>query len=242
MNLIDEYIISLSSLYGLVHKEKVVEIYNMQNENEITLSHLELIMENNEDMLESHFVYVEGNYFVHETIIAFDEFDLYITQKMGKPYYIPDKKELLKYKDQFYFEKPKEYWILVDYITRELVENDKQRAEEVSEDIQGLCQSEASPVVVLENISRLIEFKDEKQISELMNLIMNLSNNTRIWANNGYTPNELFDNHEKKHLQPLPKDDGILFSQEGTYHKEQKIGRNDLCPCGSEKKYKKCCL
>ena len=21
-----------------------------------------------------------------------------------------------------------------------------------------------------------------------------------------------------------------------------KIGRNDLCPCGSEKKYKKCCL
>nr|WP_249308398.1 SEC-C metal-binding domain-containing protein [Lederbergia citrea] len=21
-----------------------------------------------------------------------------------------------------------------------------------------------------------------------------------------------------------------------------KIGRNDLCPCGSQKKYKKCCL
>ncbi|MBD3810221.1 MAG: SEC-C domain-containing protein, partial [Sulfuricurvum sp.] len=23
---------------------------------------------------------------------------------------------------------------------------------------------------------------------------------------------------------------------------EPKIGRNDLCPCGSGKKYKKCCL
>jgi preprotein translocase subunit SecA len=22
----------------------------------------------------------------------------------------------------------------------------------------------------------------------------------------------------------------------------QKVGRNDLCPCGSGKKYKKCCL
>lgn len=24
--------------------------------------------------------------------------------------------------------------------------------------------------------------------------------------------------------------------------KKEKIGRNDLCPCGSGKKYKKCCL
>jgi hypothetical protein len=27
----------------------------------------------------------------------------------------------------------------------------------------------------------------------------------------------------------------------GTIVKEKKIGRNDLCPCGSGKKYKKCC-
>lgn len=26
------------------------------------------------------------------------------------------------------------------------------------------------------------------------------------------------------------------------YHADPKIGRNDLCPCGSGKKYKKCCL
>jgi len=26
------------------------------------------------------------------------------------------------------------------------------------------------------------------------------------------------------------------------YHAPQKIGRNDPCPCGSGKKYKKCCL
>ena len=27
----------------------------------------------------------------------------------------------------------------------------------------------------------------------------------------------------------------------GTIRKEKKIGRNDPCPCGSGKKYKKCC-
>jgi hypothetical protein len=29
--------------------------------------------------------------------------------------------------------------------------------------------------------------------------------------------------------------------QKGTVHKENKVGRNDPCPCGSGKKYKKCC-
>lgn len=233
MNLTNDYIISLSSLYGFVHQEKVVEIYNMQNENKITLSTIDLIMENEADMLESHFVYVEGNYFIYETIIVFDEFDLYKTKKMGKPYYIPEKNELLKYTDQFYFEKTKEYRILMDYIMRELVEGDKDRAEDLSEDIQGSCQIETAPAVILKNINRHIEFKDEKQIHKLIGLITNLSNNTRIWSNNGYTPAELFDQHEKKHLRPLPK---------ATYNKERNIGRNDLCFCGSGKKYKKCCL
>ncbi len=26
------------------------------------------------------------------------------------------------------------------------------------------------------------------------------------------------------------------------YHAQTKVGRNDPCPCGSKKKYKKCCL
>ena len=53
-------------------------------------------------------------------------------------------------------------------------------------------------------------------------------------------------------LYELPQWDNI-FSEEkrkelykeqkasGTIRKEKKIGRNDPCPCGSGKKYKKCC-
>lgn len=37
-------------------------------------------------------------------------------------------------------------------------------------------------------------------------------------------------------VEPLP-------AAEATVHRtEPKVGRNDLCPCGSGKKYKKCCL
>ncbi len=33
----------------------------------------------------------------------------------------------------------------------------------------------------------------------------------------------------------------ILLNPAKTKIAEKKVGRNELCPCGSEKKYKKCC-
>ena len=53
-------------------------------------------------------------------------------------------------------------------------------------------------------------------------------------------------------LYELPQWDNILTverrkelykeqKESGTVRKEKKIGRNDPCPCGSGKKYKKCC-
>lgn len=45
---------------------------------------------------------------------------------------------------------------------------------------------------------------------------------------------KIFDDETKKRLFREQK-------QAGTVRKEKKIGRNDPCPCGSGKKYKKCC-
>ncbi|MBC5688275.1 SEC-C domain-containing protein [Mediterraneibacter sp. NSJ-55] len=44
----------------------------------------------------------------------------------------------------------------------------------------------------------------------------------------------IFDEDTRKRLYREQK-------QSGTIRKEKKIGRNDPCPCGSGKKYKKCC-
>lgn len=35
---------------------------------------------------------------------------------------------------------------------------------------------------------------------------------------------------------------GLSKGQTAVKHKQEKIGRNDFCPCGSGKKYKKCCM
>ena len=45
---------------------------------------------------------------------------------------------------------------------------------------------------------------------------------------------KIFDEETRKRLYLEQK-------QSGTIRKGKKIGRNDPCPCGSGKKYKKCC-
>lgn len=250
MTLLIDYIVSLTNLYGLVHKEKVVEIYNMQNEKLIDVTKMDEVVQENRKELSDDFVEMYGNYFVHESIIHFDEIEEELAKKKGKPFYVPWKSELLKYKDDFYYEKTKEFKKLLQYVTKNITEGNKYKAEEICEDIQLTCQDDFMPQHIFNEFDRRnITLKDEKQVREVLDLVMNLANNTRIWANNGYTPHEMFEKFEKPHFRNLPTSAGSPFISSNKPDltvipggAAKKIGRNDPCPCGSGKKYKKCCL
>ena len=61
-----------------------------------------------------------------------------------------------------------------------------------------------------------------------------------------YTANREFCNHHE--VATFEREngewkfvDGNLVGEKPTVREEPKIGRNDPCPCGSGKKYKKCC-
>lgn len=241
MNKITDYVISLTHLYGLVHKDKVVEIYNLQNEEKI--EEIDTVRLNADNIridieeLDKNFVEVFNDYFVHEAIMEFDEFGVQLKKRAGKPFYIPEQKELLKYKDDFYFEINKEYKDLLKYVTKHFFDGNEEQAEILVEDIQGYCQQDFSLNAIFDIFNdRDVSFKDEKQVNEVLKLGMDLANNTRLWENNGHTPNELFEKCDKPNLKPLPS--CANFYRQGA---SNKIGRNDLCPCGSGKKYKKCC-
>ena len=114
------------------------------------------------------------------------------------------------------------------------------------------------------------------QYEEFYGIIAELSNNTRIPENRGFTPNEIYEmmkvsDKPKKIVlgQNLKSDfkNGSLNREEfvqglinsdmphdlrmqmlneiskvkTNIEKTKKIGRNEPCPCGSGKKYKKCC-
>ena len=61
-----------------------------------------------------------------------------------------------------------------------------------------------------------------------------------------YTANDEFCNHHEVSKFVKEKDgwkfaDGELVGERPIVREEPKVGRNDPCPCGSGKKYKKCC-
>lgn len=242
MTQLTKYVIALSNLYGMVHKDKVLEIYNSKNKDKINLSDIEKMLSNPPKELKDAFVLIHKDYFVMECIIENDEFDLMLRNKKDKPYYIPAKNILLKYIDESYFEKSNQYNELLNYLKKNFYKNEDEHAQWIAEDIQGMCQFGVDIQTILESLtSYKINFKDIKQANELVNLIMELSNNTRIWENNGHTPHEIFEKFEKPNLKPLANT-SLDIDGTNAITSKQKIGRNDPCPCSSGKKYKKCCL
>jgi len=86
--------------------------------------------------------------------------------------------------------------------------------------------------MMLGYLQNMLEIPDLEFLQELTHEVETLNNNTRQWALKGHTPAELFQ-EERKHLLPAKVVEMPT--------RRAKVGRNDHCPCGSGKKYKKCC-
>lgn len=225
MNKINQYIIALTNLYGMVQKNKVVEIYNSQNKDPISIQDIATYFKSSSTELEESFAETYQDYFVHEAIMENDEFEIMLAKKADKAHYIPSKEELLRYTNNYYFERNKEYIGLLHYLKDNFFKGDMEQAENVCEDIQGFCQYFFDIQYILNSLNNHgIEFQDENQVNEVVEKIILLSNNTRLWENNGFTPNEIAKQYERPIIRRV------------------KIGRNDPCPCGSGKKHKRCCL
>ncbi|WP_313127195.1 hypothetical protein [Proteiniclasticum ruminis] len=201
---VSDYIIALCNLYGMVHKKKVVDIYNMQHAEKITLKEVESIQEKLPKEIDEAWIDVHQGYFVSSSILEHREFLYYIREKGSKPYYIPEKEELLKYLEGFYFEKTKEYHQFVHELKKNYKVN-QEKAEDLVSDVVALCQFNYSTQGVISRLEEMgLVFSGEKDLNNVVKLIMNLMNNTRIWENNGYTPEELFHMEEKNKLKPIP--------------------------------------
>lgn len=72
-------------------------------------------------------------------------------------------------------------------------------------------------------------FDDDRLMKKELDLLSNLFNSLPRWDANGWTPNELMGKTLGRKA---------FFNEDGSV---RKVGRNEPCPCGSGKKYKKCC-
>ena len=179
-----------------------------------------------------------------------------LAKQKDKPYYIPDKTELLNYEDTIYIEKNKSFRDMLQFMKKQMKIEDTDACDYCA-DIQLQIRNGAIPKSVIDECTRIgMNFADQKQFEVFMQFLMVMFNNTRIPENRGYTPNEIRkimpdkDGISDEVLDKLKNLEFIGFDSEITNNvipfpanktSQPKIYPNDPCPCGSGKKYKKCC-
>jgi hypothetical protein len=108
---------------------------------------------------------------------------------------------------------------------------------------------------LLKEIHEITPCESSEEISELMRCLSNFSNNTTHWLLKGHIPSDLYakktvnvqdpgfrrelDEQLKKQFPDA--DNHQMWNELDEKLTSMHVGRNDLCPCGSGKKYKKCC-
>jgi len=92
---------------------------------------------------------------------------------------------------------------------------------------------------MIEYIESIVTMEDKALADALLKLLLDFNISSRQWLLKGHIPSEF--SVEKDSVAPIVAkqlpNNVVKFVPRSSV-----VGRNDLCPCGSGKKYKKCCL
>ena len=243
------YFSAFVNLYGRIELDKAMEIIKSQNYN-IKLTDEEINMfstqyENGVLYRGCHFYidYIysgEDDSIVNREIIAeyltitdVEKYFDFCDEQEKYDYYIPAKTELLKYADEFYVEDTDEKQKFIKFLSNDMGFN-FMLVQDILDDLSCMIQIDnADPNEALDRIAILAQgkfddFKNQEQALKFGELYTDFRNNTRQHRYRGHTP----------------KDVGEEYVVDTYYNSKlvNKIGRNSPCPCGSGKKYKKCCI
>lgn len=160
------------------------------------------------------------------------------------PFYPFTRKQLLEAGEPEYVDRTPAFRAMVDFLLANYEISREEAEDEVDQLVFGIQLGDRMSAA-FENLQEVFEFPDERFVEQLAQLYTNLNNNTRQWALKGHAPTELSAWRRKDEGGGAGAEAGTsLDSGSGkvySFPTGTKIGRNDPCPCGSGKKFKKCC-
>ena len=231
-SMLREFIISILNLYGVVEVSWAVTLFNKYYTPETNEAEIIHLVKN--DMRLVCQSKIMENYIVEETIYALDKsnFKDFVGALVDRDYFIPSQELLEKVNNETYYEPSLQIEKLKSHIRTKYVQ-DENIIEEAVVAVTMITKVDCDKTgktmeLILEELANLgIEFGSLADINEMIKHITPVINVTRKWINKGFTVQE---------LSPHTFDD-----KTGQKVKVLDIGRNAPCPCGSGKKYKKCC-
>lgn len=154
------------------------------------------------------------------------------------PYYPFTRAQLLKASKPDFVDRHPAYLALVNYLARSQ-SIARSVADAAAEHCLHAVQMGDSPASVIQYVSEQFVLDGMQMVETLMYYVTEMYSDSRQWFLKGYSPNEL----SKRVLVKEGRRKGSTSSQAQVveFSTKKRVGRNDPCPCGSGKKFKKCC-
>lgn len=236
-------------IYGVVPEEILMQLYARNTKLEGTSKDgmFNFLLIPN-DILYSYYSFMDEDILskykcVYISDTCSDDYKYLVKEQGNKNFYIPTYEEILDFAEHIYLKNSDSATALWKLLKEEYGAGPKQRFLYMSDIWCQLALGETPQNVLKELLDRSEIQTDRAGIEKLIRLMFELSNNTRMIANRGYTPAEMHKIEQDK-LKPIPYPKQVMpvipFGA-GPIKTSPRISRNSLCPCGSGKKYKRCC-
>ena len=249
LKLLEKFMTAGVNMYGVMPYKRVWELYEIYTENDSTDETFKLEVESLKYL--PILAFKKGLHNINGELIAKNEYVShdhvmdtykYILDNFEDDYYEPTKNEIDYYSEHTFDRRTLHYKRMNHLIYK--VSSTPNYTMDVLE--TGILLGE--PLAAIMDMFKekdLVNFTSEAELKDFVNLYQQLNNISRLWDNAGYRPNELakmnqVDGFEPIDISELPENVIPLYDPSQPIRVE-KAGRNDLCPCGSGKKYKKCC-
>lgn len=203
-------------LYGIVSFEQLIHLFKKYYDEDVTSKELVDFLEGSPydisiDEDKAQIVIDDMNYAQYEMVRKLQG---------DRPYYEPEFGKFIKFSDPNYIDESSNHKKLREWIKKN-VDVPKSKHESIYISLlQLIMRGEKQDEIVKYLMSLNVEFSNVNDQREFFDNIAGIVENTRHFKYRGHKESEL---------------------KTKTIVKEVKVGRNDPCPCGSGKKYKKCC-
>lgn len=226
LSTIGDYLCAANALYAVTPSSVLLETFNKYEAKKLTLD--ELIHAH--ECLQPYrclVAYIDGS-FVDAALAEQKSYGELLHMQKKVPYYIPTQQEIRFMADNEGFLMTHELDQLSKFLKEEM-----NVADDMIPYILRQVQAEISLGGQLQEIINDMEasgiiFDEAEHMERFASIITDVWNHTRMVLNRGHKPYEMV----MKGLEEVSTQRKVA----------QKVYPNDACPCGSGKKYKKCCM
>lgn len=209
------YCTALVNLWGIAPASVIAAVYNQDKGTALTA----------EDVKNAAPCAVIGDDLVHRTLADNEETRTALRRRQDPfPFYVPKSEYITDYAAEDFREKTHAFCAMRDFLVRGFDLTEQTAAEHTRHVIRYLDDAADLRRLLDELAEAGVRFRTETEFNNFAILLENIRAATRFWGMRGHTGTEAAGFAAKK--APV---------------RVIKVGPNAPCPCGSGKKYKKCC-